>query len=126
MALNLENQSETKLDWLKWIIVSVLLVAGLWANYYYTQQPWPLRLLAGLFLFAIIAATIFQTSLGRRAYVFARESRMELRKVVWPTRQETIHTTFIIAVLVIILALMLWGVDGMLVWLMGWLTGQRG
>jgi preprotein translocase subunit SecE len=46
--------------------------------------------------------------------------------VVWPTRQETIQTTLVIGAVVVVLALVLWFIDGILVWAVGWLTGQRG
>lgn len=122
----IETPSETKLDWLKWLVVAVLIVGGLVANYYYSQQPWPLRLLAWLFLLGVAAGIAALTRQGKQVINFARESRMELRKVVWPTRQETIQTTLVIGAVVIILALVLWFIDGILVWAVGWLTGQRG
>ena len=126
MASRIENQGETKFDWLKWLFVVVLLVIGIAANYYYSQYPWPLRLLGWLFLLAIASAVAFQTSQGKQVLDFARESRIELRKVVWPTRQETIQITFLIAGVVVLLALVLWGVDGVFLRVVGWLTGQRG
>jgi preprotein translocase subunit SecE len=126
MVSRIENQGDTKLDWLKWLFVVALVIAGLGANYYYSQQPWPLRLLGWLFLLAIVAGLAFQTHQGKQLINFARESRMELRKVVWPTRQETIQTTLVIAAVVVILALILWLIDGALVSVIGWITGQRG
>jgi preprotein translocase subunit SecE len=126
MVFKTETQQPTNFDWLKWLIAVVLLFAGLGANYYYNYQPWPLRLLAWLFLLGIIAAVLFQTRQGKQALEFARESRIELRKVFWPTRQEVMQTTLVIAAAVVILALLLWGMDGALMWLIGWLTGQRG
>ena len=126
MASRIEHHSETKLDWLKWLAIAAIAITGITANYYYSQQPWPLRLLGGLLVVAIVAGIATQTQKGRQIIEFARESRMELRKVVWPTRQETVQTTLIIGAMVIILALILWGIDGTLVWLIGWLTGQRG
>lgn len=127
MALKIVNQSNnTSLDWLKWSIVAILIIAGLIGNYYYSHLQWPLRLLGWLFLLAIVVAMVLQTQQGRKALSFARESRMELRKVIWPTRQETIQTTLVVAAAVVILALILWGIDGFLMWLIGWLTGQRG
>lgn len=126
MALRMENQSESKLGWLKWLAVFAIVVGGIVANYYYSQQPWPLRMLGWLLLLAVAAGIAYQTRQGKQVLNFARESRMELRKVVWPTRQETIQTTLVIAVVVIVLALVLWGIDGILVSLIGWLTGQRG
>lgn len=121
-----ETPSNSKLDWLKWLIASFLIIAGLVANYYYNDQPWPLRLLGWLVLLGIVVAIVLQTYQGKRALIFARESRMELRKVYWPTRQETMQTTLFVGVMVIVLALILWGIDSVLMWLIGWLTGQRG
>lgn len=115
-----------KLDRLKWLIAIFLLIAGVIANYVYNEQPWPLRLLAWLFLLGIDFAIILQTHLGKQALNFARESRIELRKVFWPTRQETVQATVFIAIAVVVLALILWVIDGGLMWLIGWLTGQRG
>lgn len=121
-----ESPHSTKFDWLKWTAVIFLFIAGIVANYYYNSQPWPLRLLGWLFLLGIIAAIALQTYQGRQALSFARESRMELRKVFWPTRQETMQTTLFVAIMVVVLALLLWGIDSILMWLIGWLTGQRG
>ncbi len=121
-----ETPSSTRLDWLKWLMVILLIISGLVANYYYNDQPWPLRLLGWLFLLGLVAAFASQTFQGKRALIFARESRMELRKVFWPTRQETMQTTLFVAIMVVVLALVLWGVDSILMWLIGWLTGQRG
>jgi preprotein translocase subunit SecE len=121
-----ETPSSTKLDWLKWLIATLLIISGLVANYYYNDQPWPLRLLGWLVLLGVVVALALQTFQGRRALIFARESRMELRKVFWPTRQETMQTTLFVAIMVVVLALVLWGVDSILMWLIGWLTGQRG
>lgn len=116
----------SNLDRFKWLIVVILLVGGIVANYYYSAQPWPLRLLGWLFLLGVSLGIASQTVLGKQAWTFVRESRMELRKVYWPTRQETFQTTLFVGAMVIVLALVLWGVDGVLMWLIGWLTGQRG
>ncbi len=126
MALKTVTQQKTRLDWLKWLVIGVLFIGGVVANSYYNDQPWPLRLLAWLFLLAIIAAITSMTNQGKIALSFLRESRLELRKVFWPTRQETIQTTLFVALTVVVLALILWGIDGILMWLIGWLTGQRG
>ncbi|CSD23319.1 preprotein translocase subunit SecE [Vibrio cholerae] len=67
-----------------------------------------------------VAAT---TTKGKEAIVFARESRMEVRKVVWPTRQETMQTTLIVLAVSIVMALALWGIDGIMVRLVAFATG---
>ncbi|EKD74941.1 MAG: protein translocase subunit [uncultured bacterium] len=126
MALKTDFPQQKSFDWLKWLIVLILFVAGLVVNYYYSSLPWPLRLLGWLFLLGIMAGVASQTRQGKLAISFARESRIELRKVFWPTRQETMQTTLFVAAMVVILALILWGIDSVLMWLIGWLTGQRG
>ena len=126
MAFKAEIQRNTSFEWFKWLVVVVLLVGGIVANYYYSAYPWPLRLLAWMVLMGVVLAVALQTLQGKQALVFARESRIELRKVFWPTSQETIQTTLFVGAMVVILALILWGLDGVLMWLIGWLTGQRG
>jgi preprotein translocase subunit SecE len=122
----IDNTQNMRYDWLKWSAVVVLIITGIIANYYYNNQPWPLRLLGWLVLLGIIAAVATQTKVGKQALSFMRESRMELRKVYWPTRQETIQTTLFVVAMVVVLALILWGVDSILMLVIGWLTGQRG
>lgn len=127
MTLKSENQNGgASYNWLKWVIALVLLGAGVVANYFYSTQPWPIRLLGWMFLLALASGVLLTTSQGKVALDFARESRLELRKVFWPTRQETIQTTLIVALMVGVLSLILWGVDSFLMVLIGWLTGQRG
>jgi len=122
----IENTYNFRYDWLRWFIVVALIIAGIIANYHYNYQPWPLRLLGWLALLGVIAAIATQTQLGRQVLSFMRESRMELRKIYWPTRQETIQTTLFVVAMVIVLALILWGIDSVLMLVVGWLTGQRG
>lgn len=126
MVLKGENQVDTaRFDWLKWLVAVALLLAGLIGNHYYSQVSMPLRTIAWLALVALAGFVASRTQKGKWVVSFFRDARMELRKVVWPTRQETMQTTLVVAVMVIILALILWGMDGILVWLIGWLTGQR-
>ena len=126
MASRIENPNGEKLNWLKWSFVVFLVGGGMVANYYFSQQPWPLRLVGWLLLFMVAGVVAAQTVQGKQLLTFARESRNELRKVVWPTRQETIQMTMIIVAVVFILGLLLWGIDGILLRVIGWLTGQRG
>lgn len=126
MVLKAENQGEPRLDWLKWLISLALLLAGLIANHYYSQVSMLWRTLAWLAVVAAAGFVASKTQKGRWIVEFFRDSRNELRKVVWPTREETVQTTLVVAVMVVVLALFLWAVDGLLVWLIGWLTGQRG
>jgi preprotein translocase subunit SecE len=126
MMSKIETQQNVRLDWFKWLVIALLLVVGLVANYYYAAQPWPIRLLGWLLLLVFVLVVALQTQQGKKALDFSREARMELRKVHWPSRQETLQTTFIVATMVVVLALILWGIDGTLMWAIGWLMGQRG
>lgn len=126
MVLKADNQGEARLDWLKWLVALVLLLAGLVANQYYSEISMPIRTLGWLAIVAVAGFIASKTQKGRWVVEFFRDSRMELRKVVWPTREETTQTTLVVAAMVVVLALLLWGIDGILVWIIGWLTGQRG
>lgn len=126
MVLKTENQGDKWLDVLKWAVSLALLLAGLIGNHYYSEVSMPFRVAGWLLVLAAAGFILSKTRKGRWVIGFFRDSRMELRKVVWPTREETMQTTMVVAVMVVILALILWGLDGVLVWLIGWLTGQRG
>ncbi len=105
-----------KMDSLKWIFILLLIVAGIYANEHYSDVAWALRAAGGIVLAAILAPIVLQTAKGQAAWSFIKGSRSELRKVVWPTRQETIQTTMIVVVMVIITALILWGLDAFFFW----------
>ncbi|HVY53296.1 MAG TPA: preprotein translocase subunit SecE [Gammaproteobacteria bacterium] len=120
------GNSEGAFNKIMWLLVTLILAAGIVANYYYSQVAWALRLVAWLVGLPIVTLIALQTKQGKQALEFIKEARVELRKITWPARQETVQTTFIIAAMVVILSIVLWGVDGVLMWLVGWLTGQRG
>src|SRR5262245_4263306 len=126
MALKSDGQEQVRLDWLKWFVALALLLAGMVGNHYYSEFSWPLRMLAWLVVLAVSGFVASTTKKGRWVVDFFRDSRAELRKVVWPTRDETVQTALVVAAMVVVLALILWLMDGVLVWLIGWLTGQRG
>lgn len=67
-----------------------------------------------------IASTTYK---GSTFITFAKESRTEVRKVVWPNRQETTTTTMIVLVATVVMALILWGLDGIIVEIVSFITG---
>jgi preprotein translocase subunit SecE len=69
-------------------------------------------------------ALIMTTAVGKSFLGFLRDSRVEVRKMVWPTRQETVQTTLIVVALVFLVGLLLWTLDAMLFWGISHLTGQ--
>lgn len=123
MSAQTETQTSS-LDGLKWLIVVALLAAAVVGNYYYGEQVSILyRAIGVVVLVAVAAGVAAVTGKGRQFLTFAKESRTEVRKVVWPTRQEATQTTLIIAVATAIIALLLWGMDAILVRIVGFLTG---
>ena len=103
------------LDWLKWIVVWGLAAAGVVGNWYY-QDEWSLLLRASALvaLAAVAGVVAVQTERGQRVWALMREARMELRRVVWPTRQQTTQTTAIVLVMVLVFSAILWGLDSAL------------
>lgn len=126
MSANTEAQGSGRgLEAAKWSIVAVLLVVAIVGNYYYRDFSLPLRALAVVVVIAIAGAVALMTAKGKATVAFAREARTEVRKVIWPTRQETLHTTLIVAAVTAVMSLILWGLDGILVRLVSFITGLR-
>ena len=75
----------------------------------------------------ILSAAIgFQTEKGRRIWSFFGEAQIEVRKVVWPTREETVQTTLVVILMVFVIALFLWLLDLFLGWSIGVIMGHGG
>jgi len=103
-------------DIAKLAVAGLILVAAIFAYYWYNEfQTWQ-RLLILLGGFVASGAIAYTTRTGHAAKDFLSESLFELRKVVWPTRQETIQTTAVIFVVVIVLSLILGLIDLLLKW----------
>ncbi|WP_040261482.1 preprotein translocase subunit SecE [Pseudomonas massiliensis] len=115
--------SDTRFDLLKWLVVVALVVVGVVGNQYYSAAPVLYRVLALLVLAAVAAYVALQTAKGKSFFVLAKEARTEIRKVVWPTRQETAQTTMIVVAVVLVMALLLWGLDSLLGWLVSLIVG---
>ncbi|NRA56435.1 MAG: preprotein translocase subunit SecE [Gammaproteobacteria bacterium] len=124
-ATNTEEQSGS-MDLVKWILVIVLLASAVVGNYIYGEEiSLLIRVIGVLAAIGIAGAIATQTEKGRTAVSFAKESRLEIRKVVWPTRKEATNTTLIVLAATAFMALVLWGLDGILVRVVGFITGIR-
>ncbi|AAO54155.1 preprotein translocase subunit SecE [Pseudomonas syringae pv. tomato] len=115
--------SDSRFDLLKWLLVVILVVVGVVGNQYYSAEPILYRVLALLVIAAAAAFVALQTGKGKAFFVLAKEARAEIRKVVWPTRQETTQTTLIVVAVVLVMALLLWGLDSLLGWLVSSIVG---
>ncbi|MFT4465332.1 MAG: preprotein translocase subunit SecE [Sodalis sp. (in: enterobacteria)] len=126
MSANTEAQGRGRgLEVVKWLVVAILLVVAIVGNYFYRDYNLPLRALAVVLIIAIAGGVVMMTAKGKSTVAFAREARTEVRKVIWPTRQETLHTTLIVAAVTAVMSLILWGLDGILVRVVSFITGMR-
>ena len=126
MSLNIVKSEQVKspLDWLKWLLVLLVVAALGAADYYFADQSATLRVIWSLVAFIVALTLISFTDKGKRFWRFAQAARIELRKVVWPTRKETIQSTITVVVVVVVMALFLWGIDSILLWGVKFFTGQ--
>ncbi|ERI50161.1 preprotein translocase subunit SecE [Pseudomonas sp. NPDC077186] len=114
---------DSRFDLVKWLIVAALVVVGVVGNQYFSAEPILYRVL-GLLVLAVVAGVVaLQTARGQAFAVLLKEARVEIRKVVWPTRQETTQTTLIVVAVVLVMALLLWGLDSLLGWLVSLIVG---
>ena len=125
MNVKLETSSG-RLDGLKWTTALLLLGGAIGAFYIYSDESLLLRVAGLLAVAGISAALILQTDRGRAAWAFAQESRTEVRKVVWPTRAETVQTTLVVFLMVTVVAVFLWLLDMLLAWIVKSLIGMGG
>lgn len=113
-------------DVVLWALIVALVAVGIVANFYYAAFALSLRLIGWLVLACVLVALALQTQAGRAGWDFIKLARMEMRKVVWPSRQETTQTTLIVVAMVMVMALLLWGIDTFLLWGIGVIAGQAG
>ena len=114
------------MDVVKLVFSVSLVITGLAGFYYFSEFPLLYRVL-GLVAVILVAMLIALTSAtGRDFSAFVREARQEVRKVVWPSRQETVQTTLTVFAMVFVVGLILWLFDMFLFWGVQVLTGQGG
>ena len=112
-------------DKLKFALALLLLVSGIAGFYLLAEQAMIWRVLAVLAGFGLSALVAWQTEPGRQFFGFAKEATAEAKKVVWPTRKETLQTTGLVFAFVVVMAFFLWLTDKSLEWvlydvILGW------
>jgi len=117
------NTPRSKLDTVLWTLILVLIAAGVFANYYFSELAGALRFTGWIFLVCVLVGLAVSTVRGKKFWVFAKDARIELFKVVWPTREETVKITMVVAALVLVASIILWGIDSVLLRAIAWLTG---
>ena len=105
-------------DKIKFALALIILAAGVAGFYLLSEQAMILRVLAVIAGFALAATVAWRTDPGRRFFIFANEAIVEAKKVVWPTRKETMQTTGAVFAFVVIMALFLYLTDKSLEWVL--------
>jgi preprotein translocase subunit SecE len=112
------------LNKIKLLLAVLLLVAGIAGFYLLADKPTVVRILAVLAGLAASVAVLWTTPIGQQSFIFIGEAVAESRKVVWPTRKETIQTTLVVFALVVVMAAFLAVVDIGFAFMVKWLLGR--
>lgn len=121
----LETQSSAW-DTIKLVLALLFLVAGIFGYYYFSEYAQVYRVLGVVGSVAVSMLFGLATDQGRILRSYARDSRMELSRVVWPTRRETMQVTMLVVVMVFAVGMALWLLDMFLFWGVQLLTGRGG
>ena len=125
--MNTQVEAQTPvIDIVKQVFSALLVLGGVAAFYYFSEVSVLYRVIGLLAVVLIVLGLMFTTNLGRNVWVFFLESKQEVRKVVWPTREETTRTTMLVFAMVFIVGLILWLLDMVLFKGVQLLTGQGG
>ncbi len=122
----MNTKTETKeyrLDPLKWLLVIGLIAVGVVGNSHFSAEPLLYRVLGLLVVAAVAILIALQTEKGAGLWRLLRESMVEVRKVVWPSRQETNQTTLIVIAVVIVMSIVLWLLDTFFGWVASLIIG---
>ncbi|WP_317933556.1 preprotein translocase subunit SecE [Halioxenophilus sp. WMMB6] len=113
-----------RLDTLKWLVVLVIAGGGIFSYQYFAEKVPDLYRWLGLLVGVVVVLAIAAyTQKGAAVWSLLREAQSEVKKVVWPSRQETNQTTLIVVAVVFVMALILWGLDSLLGWIASLILG---
>ena len=113
-----------RLDSLKLWAAILLMGAGIYGFYYFADMMVVLRVLGLLAVAAVSIAIVYQTGVGRQVVGFVGGAQNEVRRMVWPTRTETLQTTMAVVFIVLVVGVFLWLLDMVLLRAVQFLTGQ--
>lgn len=115
MNLGIKIKKDMFLDVMKWVIITLLLVALLIVdNKYHSYDTYSKDVIQFLIVLGIIFLFLI-TKLGRLVIVLGKEAYFELQKIVWPSCQDSVNTTLVIMTVTTVISLVLWGLDTVLV-----------
>jgi preprotein translocase subunit SecE len=124
MSIQTVESTTQIFDVVKQVMSVIFVVSGVGAFYYFSEIALLYRVLSLVAVIVIAMGMLLTTGLGRSFLGFVAESKQEVKRVVWPTREETMRTTLMVFVMVFIVGLVLWVLDMCLFWGIRLLTGQ--
>ncbi|MDD5216177.1 MAG: preprotein translocase subunit SecE [Methylococcales bacterium] len=123
--MNTQAEASTNVfDVVKQVFSVVFVIAGIAAFYHFSDVKLIYRVLGLLAVSGGVVAMLATTAWGHAITAFVVDSKIEVRKIVWPTRDETTRTTLLVFAMVSIVSLVLWLLDTFLFWGVRLLTGQ--
>ncbi|QJC28727.1 preprotein translocase subunit SecE [Enterobacteriaceae endosymbiont of Plateumaris consimilis] len=119
------KRSKYILEYIKWTISIVLFISIIICDYLYQNIELPIRIIIICPILILIVFIILSTKTGKKIFLFIRETRIETRKVIWPSYKETLQITLIIIIITLIISLIIWCLDSILIYLISFLTNMR-
>ena len=119
---NVRQEQSSLLDTLKLLGSVLILLVGIVSYYYLIQISILFRVLMVLASVVVSLVIFFQTQRGKTLWEFFQGSRVEIKKVIWPTKQETFQTTLTVFVFVLIMGIFFWLLDFLLLFLTNTIT----
>ncbi len=118
------EQTTSVMDIVKLVACPLLILLGVFAFYHFSDLMLLYRVLGLVVIIAIAIGVAFTTDRGRSVWQFMLDSKQEVKRVVWPTREETVRTTLLVFAMVFIVGFILWLLDMFLFWAVQLLMGQ--
>jgi preprotein translocase subunit SecE len=109
-------------DNIKLFVAVIIMIAAIVLFYTFAEYSTLLRVLGLLAAAGLAIFVASRTVVGAGVFSYIGDTQTEVKKVVWPTRQETLQTTLVVILMVTLVAIMLWGVDSLLGWIVRSLT----
>ena len=110
------NRVGALVTWLKWLILALIGLIIVVGNYYYADYSLFYRVVAALMLLAVAGVIFYTTEEGKRTVALMIQARMEIGRVVWPTRPEMVQTFIAVMLMVTLAMLILWALDSFFAW----------
>ena len=119
--LDKERTNNKVVDITAWIGVVGVTALAFFCSYYFDYAT-PIKIILWIFWLIITLGLAYLTSTGQVVFAFAKEAKVELQRVVWPTRKETTQITLVVMAMVVATGMLLWGADTLMMWMIAKIT----